>query len=161
MAHVQDKLKIISHFNNRAVQLTKQHQNDQALRIYQLILKIVPSDQPEIKARIKYNLALGLVKIGKYDHAIKILSATNCREFPTIYQKVESLKTRTKKALNELENMQTGITSDLTPDKTDQSQSSPASISFISELEILEALLHLDDVPNPQNQPNSAKKSVA
>jgi DNA-binding response OmpR family regulator len=161
MAHVQDKLKIISHFNNRAVQLTKQHQNDQALRIYQLILKIVPSDQPEIKARIKYNLALGLVKIGKFDLAIKILSATNCREFPTIYQKVESLKTRTKEALNEIENMQTGITSDLTSEKTDQSQSSPASISFISELEILEALLHLDDAPHPQAKPNSAKKSVA
>jgi DNA-binding response OmpR family regulator len=161
MAHVQDKLKIISHFNNRAVQLTKQHQNDQALRIYQLILKIVPSDRPEIKARIEYNLALGLVKIGKLSHAIKILSATNCKAFPTIFQKVESLKARTKEALNEIQNMQTGNTSDLTLKKADHSQSSPASMSFISEIQILEALLHLDDTPHPQDKPNSAKKSVA
>ena len=161
MAHVEDKLKIISHFNNRAVQLTKQHQNDQALRIYRLILKIVPSDRPEMKARIEYNLALGLVKIGKFGQAIQILSATNCKSFPAIHQKVESLKTRKNEALNEIQNMQTGNGSDLTQKKADNSQSSPAGISIMSELQILEALLHLDDTPPPQESPNSPKKSVA
>jgi tetratricopeptide (TPR) repeat protein len=161
MAQVQDKLKIISHFNNRAVRLTQQHQNDQALKIYRLILKIVPFEQPELKARIEYNLALGLVKIGKFAQAIQVLNAANCKAFPTIHQKVESLKTRAKEALNEIQNMQTSITAPTANSNTPNAQGSPSRISIMSELQILEALLQLDDAPQSQDKPIPNKKIVA
>jgi DNA-binding response OmpR family regulator len=161
MEHVQDKLKIIAHFNNRAVQLTQQHQNEQALKIYRLILKVVPQENPEMKARIEYNLALGLVKIGKFAQALQVLNQGNCRQFPTVYLKAESLKTRTQEALNEVQIMQMN---DGIPTGSHQNihlQTGTRSITIMSELQILEALLHSDDAPQIDDDKSPKKKSVA
>jgi twitching motility two-component system response regulator PilH len=161
MEHVQDKLKIIAHFNNRAVQLTQQHQNEQALKIYKLILKVVPQDKPEMKARIEYNLALGLVKIGKFAQALQILSQCNCKQFPNVYMKAESLRTRTQDALREIQKMQLNDAHTAVHNQNLRQESGAESLTIMSELQILEALLHSDETPEIQTDKIPNKKSVA
>jgi tetratricopeptide (TPR) repeat protein len=158
---VQDKLKIIAHFNNRAVQLTQQHQNEQALKIYRLILKVVPQDKPEIKARIEYNLALGLVKIGKFAQALKILNQGNYKQFSTVYLKAESLRTRTQEALKEIQKMQINDGSPAGSNQNLHLDTGTPTITIMNELQILEALLHSDDTPEIKDDKNPKKKSVA
>ncbi len=161
MEHVQDKLKIIAHFNNRAVQLTQQHQNEQALKIYRLILKVVPQDKPEMKARIEYNLALGLVKIGKFAQALQILNQGNYKQFSNVYLKADSLRTRTQEALKEIQKMQID---DVSPAGSNQNlhlETGTPTITIMSELQILEALLHSDDTPQIEDDKKPKKKSVA
>lgn len=161
MEHVQDKLKIIAHFNNRAVQLTQEHQNTQALKIYRLILKVVPQDQPELRARIEYNLALGLVKVGKFAQALQIISASNCKKFSTIHQKMESLKSRTEDALKEIQNMTiTNQSSDAT-NGTSSANASTATLSIINELQILEALLQAEEDQALEPESTPEKKGAA
>lgn len=97
---IQDKSRVLKHLNNWSVHLTKLNRIEDGIKVYKQILKLLPIDQKATRARVSYNLALGLIKIDSAKESLIVLQTININDYPPIKQKLESLRNRIEKALN-------------------------------------------------------------
>lgn len=98
-AKIQDKSRVLVHLNNWSVHLTKLNRIEDGIKVYKLILKLLPIDQKAIRARVSYNLALGLIKFDSAKESLMVLQTIDINDYPPMKQKLESLRNKITKAL--------------------------------------------------------------
>lgn len=161
---IPDRSRVLAHLNNWSVHLTRLNRIEDGIKVYKLILKFLPDDQKEMRVRISYNLALGLIKFGRSEEALQILRTINIEDYPAIKQKRDSLLSKVESALKRGQTL-----------KLDDQKKAPASspamegsvtaiknlgVNEINEKNIGDVVGELEDIST--HKPNgTSKKSVA
>jgi pentatricopeptide repeat protein len=100
---LQSVVKVVALTNNRAVALVKAGRVDEALQLYQSILKMVPSPDRVLLVPVNYNIGLACARSDELDAALPYLEEVIYRAVDNQKQiavKAESLKQRIEQCIH-------------------------------------------------------------
>ena len=98
MGQLESLSNLIGYMNNKAVASSKCGFAQEAVELYRKTVTSIPPDRPEVAAVVLYNLALGLVRSGDLEEAIKELDKLLALKESKVTKKATSLKARLKTA---------------------------------------------------------------
>ena len=100
MAKMDSLSEVISYMNNKAVALAKTNQITESVELYNKTFESIPDDKSEIKAIVKYNLGLAMIKQNQLPEALKAMTEALEVGNSRVKDKAASLKARVQKAID-------------------------------------------------------------
>lgn len=100
MAKMDSLSEVISYMNNKAVALAKTGKIEDSISLYNKTFDSVPDDKPDIKAIVKYNLGLAMIRQKLLPEALKAVSDAIAIGESRVLAKASSLKGRIQSSLD-------------------------------------------------------------
>ena len=101
MEKMESLADIISYMNNRAVALSKSGKSPEGIELYKKTFDSIPQDRNEVKAIVKYNLALAMIKQNSLMDAQNAINDALALGPTKIERKAHSLRERIGKSIRD------------------------------------------------------------
>ena len=133
MAKMDSISEIISYMNNKAVALAKTNKFNDSVDLYHRTFESIPDDKSQLKAIVKYNLGLAMIRQNQLPEALKAMTESLEVGESRVKEKVTKIKDKIQKALDS--GIELKIQSE-TPQLGAEEIGSPESGSLINESHI-------------------------
>ncbi len=164
MGKLQSFTNVVSFLNNKAVAYAQNNEISESLKLYQNAIDSLPEEQFDVKATIKYNLAMAHVRAHEYEEAKRILTlALNLGEVK-LKNKISNLLSKTEaaiaggKKLRFAENKENTPPPDLGSQERDEEVASEESVASEIEIQPGEVCCYLIYVDEQNKKSEQVKK---